>query len=203
MSGPIQFGIISFSSLFAMLNPISAAPIFLALTKGRESNRKSTAFKSCMTALVALVLFWGAGNSIFAFFGITVPAFKIVGGLIFLLSALKVMQSGEAVPEESAEGDPSVVPIGIPLIAGAGALSTVMVLGCQAKAPVDHLALGISIFANILVTFLVFMLAPKLLAKMKPSGHQVMGSVMNLLSAVIGVQFIIDGVTHVVKQMAA
>lgn len=194
-----EFGMVAFSSLFAMVNPVSAAPIFLQLTEQDAHRRRQIALRATMAALIALVLFWAAGNAIFAFFGITVPAFKIVGGLIFLLGSLKAMEGRKSPDEEVAGGDPSVVPIGIPLIAGAGALSTVIVLAGQAREPLFQVALGAAIGSTMLLTFLTLAFSPKLISKLGAGGNAVLSSVMNLLTAVIGVQFIIDGVTHVAQ----
>ena len=200
---PVQFGVIAFSSLFAMVNPVSAAPIFVQLTKNHVEKRKQTAWRASMTALVALALFASAGGAIFSFFGITVPAFQIVGGLLFTISSLRVLQGipehSEASMEEGA--DPSVVPIGIPLIAGAGAISTVMVLAGQARNQLYSAALAAAILLNIVLTLVIFLFAPRFVSKMGTSGQEVMSKVMGLLTAVIGVQFIINGGTTVIAEM--
>lgn len=197
----VHFGILSFSSLFAMVNPISAAPIYVDLTKSHPSMRRRTAFRASVTALIALGLFATAGSAIFTFFGITVPAFQIVGGLLFTVSAMKTLQG---IPEQEVtdEGhDPSVVPIGIPLIAGAGALSTVMVLAGQAPTKLHQVALWAAILVNVAITLVVLLLSPAIVSKVSPSGQQVMARVMGLLTAVIGVQFIINGATTVVSEL--
>ena len=198
MMAPLNFGVLSFSSLFAMLNPISAAPIFVDLTRRAASKRRQTAMRASVTALIALGLFATAGGSIFAFFGITVPAFQIAGGLLFAISSIRSLQGfNEREADDGEHNDPSIVPLGIPLIAGAGSMSTVMVLSGQARAPMFQVALGAAILLNIVITFVVLAMAPKFVTKLGASGHQVMSKVMALLTAVIGIQFIIDGGTHV------
>lgn len=197
----MEFAVVAFSSLFAMVNPVSAAPIFVDLTKHQEELRRRIAIRACLTALATLALFATAGGAIFTFFGITVPAFKIVGGLIFTISSIKELEGGRNRDQEAVEGDPAVVPIGIPLIAGAGAISTVMVLAGQARATPHQIALAIAIGLNILATLVVFLLAPQLVRKMGPSGREIMSKVMALLTAVIGVQFIIDGGTAVIADL--
>lgn len=197
----VEFGALAFSSLIAMINPVSAAPIFLILTQREEQRRKAIALRATVAALIALVLFWAAGNVIFEFFGITVPAFQIVGGLLFLLTSLKALTQGEDRSEEMVEGDPSVVPIGIPLLAGAGALSTVMVLAGQARQPQFQAMLGLAIAGCMILTFVTLATAPAILNRLGKSGTSVLNSVMHLLTAVIGAQFIINGVTTIVKGM--
>lgn len=202
MEGAIQFGVLAFSSLFAMVNPISAAPIFVNLTKAQQERRRQTAIRATMTALIAMVLFAFAGTAIFSFFGITVPAFQIVGGMLFAISSIRELQG---IPEhettdEDAQ-DPSIVPIGIPLIAGAGALSTVMVLAGQARDQGRSVALGLAILLNAAITLIVLILAPRFVAKMGGTGQVVMTKLMGLLTAVIGVQFVINGLTAVVVDL--
>lgn len=201
MTASWDFGVLAFSSLLAMINPVSAAPIFLVLTQHDKQQRTFIALRATLAALVALIMFWLAGNAIFEFFGITVPAFQIVGGLIFLLSSLKALQYGERREEEAVEGDPSVVPIGIPLLAGAGALSTVMVLAGQARAPQQQLMLGLAIAASMLLVFVTLALAQPLLGRLGRSGTSVLNSVMHLLTAVIGAQFILNGVVTVLRSV--
>lgn len=203
MENEIRFGMLAFSSLFAMVNPISAAPIFVQLTRNQVSRRRQTALRATLTALIAMGLFAFAGGTIFAFFGITVPAFQIVGGLLFTLSSMRVLQGipEHAEASENENADPSVVPIGIPLIAGAGALSTVMVLAGQARGQLYAVALGLAIFLNALITLVVLLASPKIVAKISCSGQEVMAKIMGLLTAVIGVQFIINGATTVITEM--
>jgi multiple antibiotic resistance protein len=196
---PIEFGVLAFSSLFAMLDPFASAPLFVGLTKRTPERRRQIAMKACMAAGLALLLFATAGSKIFSFFGITVPAFQIVGGLLFAMTAIKELQGHEehAAVEANGDHDPSIVPIGIPLIAGAGSISTVMVLSGQARSAPLQAALLSAIAIAIVLTLVVFLLAPKLVSKLGPSGQQVLSKVMALLSAVIGVQFIINGLTAV------
>lgn len=199
--GPLEFGLLAFSSLFAMVNPVSAAPIFVDLTRKHHNKRRQTAMKASLTALIALALFATAGSAIFSFFGITVPAFQIAGGLLFTLSSIRTLQGLPEHETTSEEGnDPSVVPLGIPLVAGAGAMSTVMVLAGQAQGSLHQLALWSAIILNIALTFVIFVTAPKLVSKIGTSGQEVMSKIMALLTAVIGIQFIIDGLNKVVGE---
>ncbi len=204
MTAPFEFGILSFSSLFAMVNPVSAAPIFVQLTQKRQDRRKQAAFRASFAALVAMGLFAVAGGGILTFFGVTVPAFQIAGGLLFLISSLRVLQGlpEHASPESDDSADPSIVPIGIPLIAGAGALSTVMVLAGQAQGRLHQLALGAAIVGNVVATLVVLLLAPRIVAKMGASGQEVLSKVMGLLTAVIGVQFILNGGAAAILMLA-
>ena len=195
----MEFGVLAFSSLFAMINPVSAAPIFIQLTQRRADRRRKTALNASITALITLGLFASAGGAIFSFFGITVPAFQIAGGILFSISGIRVLQG---LPDHEEVGDdenadPSIVPIGIPLIAGAGAISTVMVLAGQARIQFYWFALAAAILANSVLTYIVLAGSPAIVRKMGSSGQAVLSRVMGLLTAVIGVQFILNGGTTV------
>src|SRR5437667_5783541 len=137
-----QFAFLALSSLFSVINPISAAPIFVSMTSDSPTLRRRAAFRACLAAAAVLAVFAAAGGAIFAFFGITVPAFQIAGGVIFAALSVRTLQNGEkeAPPGESV--DPSIVPLGIPVIAGPGAITTVMVLVGQAQDGTRRLALG-------------------------------------------------------------
>src|SRR5512134_1357795 len=124
----VQFAVLAFSSLFSVINPISAAPIFVGLTLGMPAaERRRAAFRACLAAAAVLAVFAAAGGAIFAIFGITVPAFQIAGGLLFTIMSLRQVQDVERpVPADDSEAaDPSIVPLGIPVIAGPGAISAV------------------------------------------------------------------------------
>ncbi|MEO6326430.1 MAG: MarC family protein, partial [Thermoanaerobaculia bacterium] len=136
--------------------------------------------------------------------GITVPAFQIAGGLLFTLMSIKTLQGGkEEIPDGAERADPSIVPLGIPLIAGPGAISTVMILIGQAQNGVERVALGAAIGANIVLTFLVFLAAPFLVARIGETGQKIAEKIMGLITAVIGVQFIINGVTTLVRDFVS
>lgn len=203
MSNALEFGILAFSSLFAMLNPVSAAPMFVQMTQTAVERRRRIALRACIAAGIALALFAVAGTAIFNFFGITVPAFQIAGGLLFTISAFRTLQG---LPEHEAEAtgsaDPSIVPIGIPLIAGAGSLSTVMVLSGQARSGWHQAALGVAIGLNILATLIVLLAAPKVVSKLGHSGQEILAKTMGLLTAVIGIQFILNGISAVALEFA-
>jgi len=202
-AAPFEFGILAFSSLFAMVNPISAAPIFVELTRSHAERRRQMAIKACLAAAAALFLFATAGGAIFSFFGITVAAFKIVGGLIFTIGSVRELL-GDAAEKSAGEdrmADPSIVPIGIPLIAGAGAISTVMMLSGQARDRLHQAALLGAIGANIIAALIVLLLAPTIVRRLGHSGQEILSKVMALLTAVIGVQFILDGSTMVITQL--
>lgn len=192
-----QFALLAFSSLFSVINPISAAPIFVAMTADSPGQRRRVALRACLAAVAVLAVFAAAGGAIFAIFGITVPAFQIAGGVIFAALSLKTLQNGEKVAPMGDSVDPSIVPLGIPIIAGPGAITTVMVLIGQAQDATRRLALGGAIAVNILLTFLILLAAPKIEEWIGPTGQRIVAKIMGLITAVIGIQFVINGITTV------
>ncbi len=200
-STPVQFGLVAFSSLLAMLDPIASAPIFINLTKKFSEKRAQIAARASLAAGITLLVFAFAGGKIFSFFGITVPAFQIVGGLLLTLSSMQHLHNTAKATEHDPTDDPSIVPIGIPIIAGGGSISTTMVLAGQARGKLHLTALLVAIGLAIFATFLVLRAAPWLVQKLGKSGQEVLSKVMALLTAVIGVQFIINGTSTVIGQI--
>lgn len=200
-SAVAKFAVLAFSSLFSVINPISAAPIFVGMTAGRSAkDRRLFALRACGAAALVLGIFGAAGGAIFAFFGITVPAFQIAGGLLFTLMSIRTLQSGkEDLPEDDEDrSDPSVVPLGIPLIAGPGAISTVMVLIGQAPDSMHRMALALAIAVNVVLTFFILLLSPAIVNRIGATGQKIVTKVMGLITAVIGIQFVINGASTVI-----
>jgi multiple antibiotic resistance protein len=125
---------------------------------------------------------------------------QIAGGVLFTIMGLSTLRSDDRPDraEESAPtGDPSIVPIGMPLIAGPGAISTVMVLVGQARDGGHRAALAVAIAANILLTLMILLAAPAIVARIGSTGQRIVSKIMGLITAVIGVQFILNGVETV------
>lgn len=194
-----QFALLAFSSLFSVINPIEAAPIFVSLTSHDPGQRRRMALKACLAAAVILAVFAAAGGAIFAFFGITLPAFQIAGGILFTIMGLGTLQHDDREPRAgaAAHADPSIVPIGMPLIAGPGAISTVMVLVGQARDGIHRAALATAIGVNIVLTLAILLAAPWLVARIGETGQRIVAKIMGLITAVIGVQFVLNGVEAV------
>ena len=152
-----QFSVVAFTSVFILVDPFAAIPAFLVMTAHDDSaRRRRMAKRAAWTCLIVLGSFGIAGSWIFRVFGITLPAFEIAGGLILLLIGIDMLQarrsSTQEVEPERQEGaekeDVGITPLGIPMLAGPGAISTVMVL-IGPKPEVHHL---VPVFAAIAVT---------------------------------------------------
>jgi multiple antibiotic resistance protein len=206
-SSDAKFVILAFSSLFSVINPIEAAPIFVSMTAGRTAKeRRRMAFHASLAAALILTIFAATGGAIFSFFGITLPAFQIAGGILFTIMGLSTLQGDEHERTEGTEiattrRDPSIVPIGMPLIAGPGAISTVMVLVGQARDGGHRTALAIAIAANILLTLVLLLAAPTIVSRIGETGQRIISKIMGLITAVIGVQFVLNGVESVALEI--
>jgi multiple antibiotic resistance protein len=199
-SADAKFVVLAFSSLFSVINPIEAAPIFVSLTAGAPNDRRRMAIRASSAAALILAVFALTGGAIFSAFGITLPAFQIAGGILFTTMGLTTLRDDDHRPERTAAvetRDPSIVPLGMPLIAGPGAISTVMVLVGQARDGGHRTALAIAIAANILLTLLILLAAPGLVARIGQTGQRIVSKVMGLITTVIGVQFVLNGVETV------
>jgi len=192
-----DFAVLAFSSLFSIINPISCAPIFVSMTEHMAKERKRSALRASLAAGVTLAVFALMGGAIFGFFGITVPAFQIAGGILFAVMSIETLLKDTVEAPERTNGDPSIVPMGIPMIAGPGAISTVMVLVGQAQSGFRLIALGTAILVNIALTLLILLASPWIANKLGITGQRIVNKIMGLMTAVIGVQFIINGSTTV------
>jgi multiple antibiotic resistance protein len=198
-SADAKFVVLAFSSLFSVINPIEAAPLFVSLTAGAPEHRRRMALRASAAAALILAVFALTGGAIFSAFGITLPAFQIAGGILFTSMGLRTLSEDER-PERTtrvATSDPSIVPLGMPLIAGPGAISTVMVLVGQARDGGHRVALAIAIAANILLTLVILLAAPSLVARIGETGQKIVSKIMGLITTVIGVQFVLNGVETV------
>jgi multiple antibiotic resistance protein len=192
----LAFGALSFSSLLTMINPLSVATAFVAITSGQDAaRRRRAAIRASLVALGVLWVFALAGTSLFRFFGVTLPAFRIAGGILFFLMALPMLLGHADKDATQTGGDPAIVPLAVPLISGPGAISTVMVLMGQAAGPMQTgLLLGAAALA-VGSTTVVLWVAPRLLQTVGTAGVELATRLMGLFMAVVGIPFVLDGLS--------
>lgn len=203
----ISYSIVAFTSLFTLVNPIGFTAIFLSMVDGMtRSEKRKIALKGVMTACVVLVVFSLIGRLIFSFFGITVDAFKIVGGILFFRSGLNLLESKisrtRSTPMEIKEAENkeemAFTPIGIPMIAGPGAITSVMILSAEATTLPYRIILLSVIFLTMALTLLFSYLGEQFTTYIGTTGMRVIQRIMGLILMVIAVQFIIDGLTPII-----
>jgi len=198
----LQFALVTFTSVLFIVDPIAVIPTYLVITQGQTSEqRQATALRACVAAAVLLVTFAAAGRGIFNLFGITMPAFRIAGGLILWVVAMDMLhgtrstQEGTAeITEGQAKQDVALTPLAMPMLAGPGAISTVMVLSGQARETAQLIAVYGSIVLTVIVSWLTLRVGERLVTRMGQTGIRVMTRIMGLLLADIAVQFVITGV---------
>ena len=202
MGSYLQFVLVTFTSVLFIVDPIAVVPTYLVITQGQSAaQRRKTAVRACIAATVILVTFSVAGRLIFEMFGITLPAFRIAGGLILWLVAMDMLHGNRSTQEGSAEiaegrakDDVAVTPLAMPMLAGPGAISTVMVLSGEAHTTPQMVAVYGSILLTAFVAWLTLRVGERLVARMGQTGIRVMTRIMGLLLAAIAVQFVITGV---------
>jgi multiple antibiotic resistance protein len=199
----LTYTLLSFGSLFSIVDPFAAVPAFLALVGAQpHSSQKRTALRASLTCFVVLCLFALAGSFIFRFFGITIPAFKIAGGILLFGVSLEMMRAEKSKTRETKEEqdeaetkeDVGLIPLGLPLLAGPGAIAAVMVLVGQAKDGLHRAGVFVAIGLVSLVCLIVLRSATKMTRVLGKTGMNIIGRIMGLILAAVAIQFIIDGV---------
>ncbi len=199
----VTFAAVALTAAFFVVDPLAATPIFLAITRGDDAaSRHRTAVRAAVAAFVILTFFALAGGVIFRMFGISLGAFKIAGGLMLLLMALDMMRAvpsrtrttHEEQVESVAKEDVAIIPLAMPLLAGPGAIATVMVLMSRAAwAPVRIGAVLGAIAITALATYLLFRYAARAERFLKTTVLNVFERVMGLLLSAVAFEFIIGG----------
>lgn len=201
-SAYVRFSVLALSSIFFLVDPFAALPTFLAVTEGDDAaRRRQTAWKASLTTLVVLSAFAIAGQYIFKMFGITLPAFEIAGGVILLLIGLDMLaakrsptqESTEEAKEAQAKEDAGIVPLGIPMLAGPGAITSVMVLVGQAQTHWQMAAILISILITAAICYLVLGNSDKVARVLGETGVRILVRIMGLLLVALAVQYFVNG----------
>ena len=202
----VRFAVLALSSIFFLVDPFAAIPAFLAITESADPvRRKRMARKGALTCFIVLTGFALGGQLIFRMFGITLPAFEVAGGLILLLIGLDMLEAKRSPTQEArgdteeaaAKEDAGIVPLGIPMLAGPGAISSVMVLVGQVPS-LWHWEMGAilgSITFTSLVTYWVLASASQVRRVMGDTGIRILVRVMGLLLVALAMQFFVNGLT--------
>jgi len=200
----VQFLLLAFSSLIFIVDPIATIPTFLVLTSDAEpKERRHLAKRAAWTCFVVLAGFSLAGTLIFKMFGITLPAFRIAGGLIMILIGLDMVQARRSqtkeTPAETHEAmekdDVGIVPLGVPMLAGPGSISTVIALMAQSTKWQHSILILVSVALTALISYWTLAAADRLGRRMGDTGIHILTRFMGLLLMAIAVQFILSGLT--------
>ncbi len=196
-----EFALVSFGSLFSIVDPFAVVPAFLALTaREPELERSRIATRAVLTTFAILSTFALAGAYVFSFFGITIPAFRIAGGVLLFGVALEMVKAQKSSTRSTQDeldeehGDIGIVPLGMPLLSGPGSIAAVMVLAARAHSFGERLTLHAVILLIALVCLVVLRSAGLVARALGQTGLNVLSRLMGLLLAAVAVQFVLDGI---------
>lgn len=199
----IQDLLLVLTSVLFIVDPFATVPSFLAMTeKDTPAFRRVLARRGAWTAAITLTVFGLGGALIFKLFGITIGAFKIAGGVLIGLNALDMVQARRSSQRETAvekaEGiqkeDIGIMPLGVPMLAGPGAISTVMVLALGSKSIVTTVALYVSIAITAYISYLTLAAASLVERRLGQTGMRILTRLMGLILCAIAIQFVLDGI---------
>lgn len=199
----IQDLLLVLTSVLFIVDPFATVPSFLAMTeRDTPEFRRVLARRGAWTAAITLTAFGLGGALIFKLFGITIGAFKIAGGVLIGLNALDMVQARRSSQRETAvekaEGiqkeDIGIMPLGVPMLAGPGAISTVMVLALGSKSIVTTIALYASIAITAYISYLTLAAASLVERRLGQTGMRILTRLMGLILCAIAIQFVLDGI---------
>ena len=194
--------ITAFTTVFIIIDPPGLVPLFIALTQGmRGRQRWAIGVRAVMVAAGLMAVFLFLGEAVLEFVGISMPAFRIAGGVLLFLTALDMLferrqkRRGDAAEGEEEGHDPSVFPLALPLIVGPGLITTIILLAGQAEGPAGIAALVAVLAANLVIVLLSFLASPFIARALGKVGINVITRVLGMLLAALAVQFILDGLS--------
>lgn len=203
------FVVVSFVSLFTMIDPVGNVPVFIALTEGLGPQHvRRVAFRAVLTAIVILVLFQFAGQAIFNLFHISASSLQIVGGIIFFVTGYEMLQArltrslhDNGPTDHTYANDIAITPLGIPMICGPGAITTVILRMTEADDSIKQGLLLLTIIVTLGITFFMLIAAKQILRFLGDSGNKVLLRLMGLIVMAIAVELFFSGLTPYVKAM--
>ena len=206
----LQYLLLCLSTLFTVVNPLGITPIFAAMTE-RFSNvdQIRIARKGIITGSTVLIIFTLLGSFIFRFYGITVEAFQIMGGIIFFRSGLRMLdaqvgrsRTTQSERDEFKDSDElAISPIGVPLITGPGAITGVVILAGKGSSDLSIIALLVSVIITMTLFYWILRAGNVLAKKIGITGMRVIERMMGLILMVIAVQFIINGLETIIDRI--
>ncbi|MCB2209044.1 MAG: NAAT family transporter [Bacteroidetes bacterium] len=194
------------TSFFTLMNPIGTMPVFLSMTSElSKRERRATAMKAVLTAAFALILFAFLGKYLFDFFGISVAGLKVVGGILFFIIGYDMLNARisrlKLTKKEATQyaDDISITPLGIPMIAGPGAITNAIVLMGDSQNLTSKFLVILSIVIVLLIVWMVLVGAVGITKFMGERGNKIMMKLMGLIVMVIAVEFFFSGLTPYIQ----
>jgi len=191
----LTFGAQAFVTLFVILDPPGAAPIFLGLASGKTvKEQRKLAWQAAAVSLFVIVAFALFGNAILGYLNISLAALQGAGGILLLITGLGLLTGSLTESNSAASKNIALVPLGTPLLAGPGAIVTTMLYVQKSEGNDQLAALAIAIFAVHFLIGLTFMFSTKILSVIKDSGVELLARIAGLLLSAIAVEMIISSI---------
>tara|TARA_Y100000746_G_scaffold231233_1_gene244547 strand:- start:1137 stop:1781 length:645 start_codon:yes stop_codon:yes gene_type:complete len=206
----LQYLLFCLSTLFTVVNPLGITPIFAAMTeKFSNADQIRIARKGIITGSTVLIIFTLLGSFIFRFYGITVEAFQIMGGIIFFRSGLRMLdaqvgrsRTTQSERDEFKDSDElAISPIGVPLITGPGAITGVVILSGKGSSDYSIITLLVSVIITMTLFYWILRAGNVLAKRIGITGMRVIERMMGLILMVIAVQFIINGLETIIDRI--
>jgi multiple antibiotic resistance protein len=208
MTEAITFGLLCFTSFFTLINPLGTMPIFMTMTADlTDKDRNKIARKATLVSLFTIIAFALSGQLLFNFFGISVNSFRIVGGVIFFMMGMDMLQArlGQVKIKDSEVksyvNDISITPLAIPMICGPGAITNSIVLMEDATTLQKKIVLFAAIVITMFITYLILFSSSKIIKILGQTGNNVMMRLMGLIVMVIAVEFFFSGLKPIILGM--
>ena len=203
----ITYFISSFVSLFALINPISALPVFITLTEKHDSKwRNLQTRKTCLYIVIICLCSYFAGSYILGFFGISINALRIAGGITISRSGFLLLNAkhkrdvkGKIIKESIEKEDISFSPLAMPLLAGPGSISLLINMSLEKQGFLDKGIVVLSIIAVTICIFLIFFVAPKFLNYFGQAGLKSLSKIMGFIVLSIGIEMITSSVLNMIN----
>jgi multiple antibiotic resistance protein len=197
----LEYGLLAFSSLFVIVDPIAAVPAFLAMTpRDSVAQRLRTAKFACLVVVGFLTGFALFGQALFRLLGITMPAMQIAGGIILLLVALDMLRAQRSTVQETAaetaagqtKNDIAITPLAVPMLAGPAAISTVILLEAQARTLMQRGVLLACLVLVGLASYIILAIGATGARWLNPIAEKLISRLMGLLLAALAIQFMLN-----------
>lgn len=208
MDNLFQFGLLAFTSIFTMVNPVGVIPVYTGLTSSmNERDARHVAYKAVFIALMTLLTFAFSGSFIFNFFQISVNSLKVVGGIIFFMAGYDMLQARFVRTKDDSETikdfakDVAITPLAIPIISGPGAITAAIVMMNDAPTMIQKLTLVIALSLVLFITLLFLLSARRIIKFLGESGNKILMRIMGLIVMVIAVEFFFGGLKPIVQNM--
>jgi multiple antibiotic resistance protein len=208
MDKMFEFGLLSFTSIFTMINPLGVIPVYTSMTAEMSAHEaKGVAYKAVLIAFIILIVFAFSGRFIFEFFHISVNSLRVVGGVIFFMAGYDMLQarlirtkSDDQSVKEYAK-DIAITPLAIPIISGPGAITAAIVMMNDAHEVTQKFMVVTAIVLVFIITLFILLGARNVIKFLGDSGNKVLMRIMGLIVMVIAVEFLFSGLTPIVREM--